>query len=206
MNNNSNIIFESVRGLATLPIDDVFLRERKIFLVGEVNDQSCNSLITKLLYLEGMDNTRPIYLFINSPGGIVGSGLAVYDTIRLMKSPIYAVITGLAASMGSILFLACDNRLMLPSSRLMIHDCSWGSHEMGGKKPHEIQQELDQLKKTNERLVSIIAERTGKTEEEIAEVTRFDTYFDAEEAIKFGLATAVIDSESFGQMCKMEAE
>ena len=107
----ANVILESVRGLSPIPIEDVFLRDRKIFLVGEVNDESCN----ELLYMEAEDDTKPITLFINSPGGDVGSGLAVYDTIRLLKSPVTAVVTGIAASMGSIILLACDadKRLML---------------------------------------------------------------------------------------------
>ena len=199
-----NVILESGRGINAVPIEDVLLRSRKIFLVGEVNDESCNTLIKELLYMESEDDTKPITLYINSPGGEVTSGLAVYDTIRLMKSPVTAVVTGIAASMGSIIFLACDSdkRLMLPSSKVMIHDCSWGRREMGGKKPFEIEQELNQLKGTNERLVSIIAERTGKTMEEIAEVTKYDSYFSAEEAIEFGLASGIVDAGTMSELLR----
>ena len=199
-----NVILESGRGINAVPIEDVLLKSRKIFLVGEVNDESCNTLIKELLYMESEDDTKPITLYINSPGGEVTSGLAVYDTIRLMKSPVTAVVTGIAASMGSIIFLACDSdkRLMLPSSKVMIHDCSWGRREMGGKKPFEIEQELNQLKGTNERLVSIIAERTGKTMEEIAEVTKYDSYFSAEEAIEFGLASGIVDGGTMSELLK----
>lgn len=195
----SNIIYESVRGIQAIPIEDAFLRDRKIFLVGQVNDESCNQLIKQLMYMESEDNTRPITLFINSPGGDVGSGLAVYDTIRLMKSPVTAIVTGIAASMGSIILLACEkeNRYMLPSSRIMIHDCSWGSRDFGGYKPHEIEQELNQLKNTNTRLLSIIAERCGKTVKQVAKVTMHDSYFDAKEAIEFGLVSAVVDNDRF---------
>ena len=200
----ANIILDSVRGPQPIPIDDVFLKDRKIFLVGEVNDASCNDLIKQLLYMEAEDNTKPITLFINSPGGNVGSGLAVYDTIRLLKSPVTAVVTGIAASMGSIILLACDadKRLMLPSSKVMIHDCSWGHREMGGMKPIEIEQELRQLEQVNERLVSIIAERTGKTLKQVSKVTMSDSYFNAEEAIEFGLASKVIDSECLSELMK----
>jgi ATP-dependent Clp protease protease subunit len=99
--------------------------------------------------------------------------------------------------MGSIILLACDEdkRLMLPSSRVMLHDCSWGRHEMGGKKPHEVEEELNQLKKTNERLVSIIAKRTGKTVKQVSKITRYDSFFSAEEAIEFGLASKVMDTD-----------
>ncbi|MCR4739500.1 MAG: ATP-dependent Clp protease proteolytic subunit [Lachnospiraceae bacterium] len=195
----ANIIYESVRGIQVIPIEDAFLRDRKIFLVGEVNDESCNELIKQLMYLESKDNTLPVILYINSPGGSVGSGLAVYDTIRLMKSPVKAVVTGIAASMGSIILLACDkeNRYMLPSSRIMIHDCSWGSRDFGGYKPHEIEQELNQLKNTNERLLSIIAERCGKTMKQVARVTMHDSYFNAKEAIEFGLVSSVLDDKCF---------
>ncbi len=203
----ANVIVESVRGLDPIPIDDMFLKERKVFLVGSVNDESCNQLIKELLYMEAQDDSKPITLFINSPGGEVLSGLAVYDTIRLLKSPVTAVVTGIAASMGSIIFLACDadKRFLLPSSKVMVHDCSWGRHEMGGKKPFEIEEELNQLKATNERLLSIIAERTGKTVEEVAEVTRFDSYFGAKEAIEFGLASKVLDQDSFSTLMKKGA-
>ena len=202
-----NIILDSVRGPQPVPIDDMFLKDRKIFLVGEVNDASCNDLIKQLLYMEAEDNTQPITLFINSPGGQVGSGLAVYDTIRLMKSPVTAVVTGIAASMGSIIMLACDEdkRLMLPSSKVMIHDCSWGHREMGGMKPFEIEQELRQLEQVNERLISIIAERTGNSVEDVSNVTMCDSYFNAEEAIEFGLASKVIDSDCLGELMKRNA-
>ena len=206
MYQTSNVILASVRGIDAVPIDDIFLRERKIFLVGSVTDESCNDLIKKLLYLESVDNTRPITVFLNSPGGSVWDGLSVYDTIRLMKSPVTAVVTGIAASMGSILLLACEkeNRLMLPSSRIMIHDCSWGKRDFGGVKPGAIQEELDMLKKTNERLLSIIAERTGHKVDEISEITKEDAWFDAGEAIEFGLASAVIDETNFETLIRKE--
>ncbi len=203
----SNIIYDSVRGIQAIPIEDAFLRDRKIFLVGEVNDESCNTLIKQLMYMESEDNSRPITLYINSPGGSVGSGLAVYDTIRLMKSPVSAVVTGIAASMGSIILLACEkeNRYMLPSSKIMIHDCSWGSRDFGGYKPHEIEQELDQLKNTNARLLSIIAERCGKTVKQVAKGTMNDSYFDAGEAVKFGLVSKVVDNDSFSAIVQKGA-
>lgn len=200
----SNVIYESVRGIQAIPIEDAFLRDRKIFLVGEVNEESCNELIKQLMYMESENNTRPITLYINSPGGSVTSGLAVYDTIRLMKSPVRAVVTGIAASMGSVILLACEkeNRFMLPSSRIMIHDCSWSNRNFGGYKPHEIEQELNQLKNTNERLLSIIAERCGKTVRQVAKITMHDSYFYAKEAIEFGLVSAVVDNGIFNEITK----
>ncbi len=195
----SNVIYESVRGMQVIPIEDAFLRDRKIFLVGEVNDESCNQLIKQLLFMEAEDDTRPIFLYINSPGGDVTSGLAVYDTLRLMRSPVTAVVTGIAASMASIIMLGCDKdrRFMLPSSRIMIHDCSFGRRDIGGKKPGEVEEVLNQLKNTNARLLSIIAERTGKTVRQVSKVTQNDSYFDAKEAVEFGLATAILDEKGF---------
>ncbi len=200
----TNIILESVKGPRLIPLDDIFLKERKIFFYGQVTEESCDDLIKKLLILEATDNTSPITLFINSPGGEVGSGLAVYDTIRVMKSPVRACVTGMAASMGAIILVACDKerRFMLDHSKIMIHDCSWESRNMGGRKPHEIETELSQLKSVNERLISILAEGCNKSVEEIAEVTRQDSYFDAEEAIEFGLASKVIDTDTLTQLLK----
>ena len=202
-----SVLIESVRGIVPVHLDDVFLRDRCIFLCEEVTTDSCNELIKQLLYLEKTDDVSPINLFINSPGGSVTDGLAVYDTIRLLKSPVTAIITGIAASMGSIILLACepDRRLMLPSSRIMVHDASWGHRDMMGKKPHEIEEELNQLKAVNDRLVSIIAERTGKTVEEVAKVTKYDSYFNATEAIEFGLATKMIDSDCLSELIKKGA-
>ncbi len=201
----SNIIVESVRGPQLIPIDDMLLKQRKIFLVGTVDDESVNALIKKLLYLESVDDTAPVHLFINSPGGSVSDGLALYDTISLMKAPVTAVVTGIAASMGSIIMLACDKerRLMLPNSRIMIHDASFGGkRDMSGLKPHEIQQELDQLTQVNDRLVSILAKRCGRTVREVAKVTKSDSYFDAPAAIKFGLASSIIDSDTLSSLIK----
>ena len=200
----ANVILESVKGPQLVPIDDIFLHDRRIFFCGEVTDASCNDLIKKLLYLESRDSKKPIQLFINSPGGSVGDGLSVYDVIRTMSAPVTAIVTGIAASMGSIILCACDSdkRLMLENSKVMIHDCAWGHNDMGGKKPHEVAEELRQLSKVNERLVSILAERCGKTIEEVSEVTKKDSYFDAEEAIEFGLASKIIDTETLGRLMK----
>lgn len=130
-------------------------------------------------------------MYINSPGGKIDCGLPVYDAMRMSKAPIRTVCIGVAASMGSILFLGGDKREMLPHSRVMIHDPSFGGGSYAGKKPHEIQAEVDNLNKFREKLCKIISERTGRTVEEVCEKTKEDSYFSAEEAIEFGLATAI---------------
>lgn len=123
------------------------------------------------------------------------SGLAVYDYIDMMRSPVRTVCIGTAASMGAILFLAGRKREMLPHTRLMIHDPSYSHNDIGGRKPHEIQHELDKLNETREVLAEIISEKTGKSIEEIYSVTASDTYYNAQEAVEFGLATAIMKGE-----------
>jgi len=188
----ANLIKESARGIEVVRIEDELLLSREIFFVDGVDKESSNELLKQLMYLERQDNTKEIKIYINSPGGEVMSGLAVYDFISLMKAPVTTVCIGTAASMGAILFLAGQKRQMLPHTRLMIHDPSFARAEFGGRKPHEIQHELDKLNETRESLARIISEKTGKTLEEVYEVTADDTYYSAEEAIEFGLATEII--------------
>lgn len=189
-----NVLRESARGYQALDINDVLLQEREIFLTDEVNTNTCSDLIKQLLFLEKEDPGKEIKLYINSPGGCVHSGLAVYDCMKLMSSPVTTICIGTAASMGSILFLAGEKRLMLPNSRIMIHDPSFGGGNLAGMKPHQIKTELDGLVEVQKKLCSLIAERTGKSVEEIRELTKEDTYFNAEESIKFGLATEIIEN------------
>ena len=186
-----NVLRESARGFQALALDDVLLQDRAVFLTDEVNTETCSSLIKQLLFLESEEPGKEIKFYINSPGGCVNSGLAVYDCMRMISSPITTICIGTAASMGSILFLAGKKRQMLPNSRIMIHDPSFGGGNLAGKKPHQIKTELDDLIEVKEKLCGIIAEHTGKSVEEIQELTKEDTYFNVEEAIEFGLATEV---------------
>ncbi len=188
------ILKESVRGIERIDIEDELLSSREIFLVDGVDARTSNELIKQLMYLQREDSTKEITLYINSPGGEVISGLAVYDYISMMTAPVKTVCIGTAASMGAILFLAGKKRMMLPHTRLMIHDPSYSHNDIGGRKPHEIQHELDKLNETREALARIIAEKTGKTIEEIFAVTADDTYYSAQEAIDFGLATDIMDT------------
>ena len=198
----ARIIKETVRGIDIVDLEDELLQSREIFLTGGVDANTTNELIKQLMYLEREDDEAEITLYINSPGGEVTSGLAVYDYMTLMKAPIRTVSIGTAASMGALLFLAGDKRQMLPHTRIMIHDPSYSNADMSGKKPHEIQHELDKLNETRQIIAQIISEKTGKTLEEVYEVTANDTSYNAEEALKFGLATEIIDSESFGKRGK----
>ena len=188
----ANVIIESSRGLQPIAVEDELLRNREVFLADMVSAESSNELIKQLMYLD-RQSSEEITLYINSPGGSVQDGLAVYDTIMLLNAPVRTVCIGTCASMGAILFLAGKRREMMPHGKIMIHDPAFGGrHEMGGKKPHEIQAELDDLNRCREALARIIAERTGRTIEEIYEVTVNDTYYDPDEAVEFGLATNII--------------
>ncbi len=191
----ANILKESVRGIQTVSIEDELLSNREIFLTEQVDAATSNELLKQLMYLERQDCQKEITIYINSPGGEVISGLAVYDYISIMKAPVKTVCTGTAASMGAILFLAGKERLMLPHTRLMIHDPSYSHNDIGGRKPHEIQRELDKLNETREALARIISEKTGKSLEEIYEVTASDSFYSAKEATQFGLATGIMKGE-----------
>lgn len=187
----ANIIKETSSGYSRIAIEDELLGSREIFLVDGVNDVTSSELIKQLMYLEREAPGEEITFYINSPGGIVQSGLAVYDYIMLMKSPVKTVCIGDAASMGAILFLAGEKREMLPHTRIMIHDPSYSSFDMGGRKPHEIQREVDKLNKVREITANIISERTGKPLETVYKATAEDSFFSAEEAIEYGLATGI---------------
>lgn len=191
----ANILKETVRGIDCIRLEDEFLVSREIFLTEEVNAQTSNELIKQLMYLERQDSESEVTIYINSPGGEVISGLAVYDYIGMMKAPVRTVCIGTAASMGAILFLAGAKRQMLPHTRLMIHDPSYSHNDIGGRKPHEIQHELDKLNETREALARIISEKTGKSIDEIYKVTADDTFYSAQEAIDFGLATEILKGE-----------
>lgn len=186
----NNILKETVRGAELIPLEDMLLEESEIFLVDEITPKSANNLIQKLMYLDSKD-LGEITIYINSPGGEVISGLAVYDYIKIMKSPVKTVCIGDAASMGAIIFLAGEKREMLPHTRILIHDPSYGHLDVSGKKPHEIQRGVDSLNKVRETLAEIISEKTNKNLDEIYKITAEDNYFTADEAIDFGLATGI---------------
>ena len=188
------VILESARGFETLYLHDKLLNDnREIFFTNEVTAQSCSNLLTELIYLNRIEPDKTITLYLNSLGGSVIDGLAVYDVIRPLDAPVKTVCVGTCASMGAILFLAGTEREIIEHGRIMIHDPSFGmQHDISGKKPHQIQLELDELNKWRESLAKIISERTERPLEEIYEATANDTYFNAEEAVKFGLATHII--------------
>lgn len=191
----ANVITETVRGIDCVRIDDVFFSRREIFLTSPIDAVSSCEIMKQLMYLEQQDSHSEVTIYINSPGGEVLSGLAIYDIISMMKAPVRTVCIGTAASMGAILFLAGQKREMLPHAQLMIHDPSYSHNDIGGRKPHEIRNELDKLNEVRETLAGIISEKTGKSLKEIYNLTANDTYFSAQEAVKFGLATGIVKGE-----------
>lgn len=188
----ANLIRETVNGMSVLSAEDVLFNNREIFLTKSVDVDTSTELIKQLMVLEKLDPKKEITFYINSPGGEVISGLAVYDYIQLMKAPVRTVCIGTAASMGAILFLAGDKREMLSHTRLMIHDPAYGGGDMAGKKSHELQQYVDKLRQMQEITAKIIAEKTGRTLEDVYEKTKEDSYFNTSEAMEYGLATGIV--------------
>lgn len=187
---NPRVMKETSAGYVFAEIRDEMFRFREVECVGEINDESVYSLCRQLRQLQREDPDGPITMFINSSGGEVSSGLALYDVMAGLSCPIRTVCLGTAASMGAILFLAGTQREILPHGRVMIHD---PLQIMSGRiTALQLQEEGRQLMQTREILCGILAQRTGRTPEEIYQKTKHDTYFSAEEAVAFGLATQVI--------------
>ncbi|MFM1841731.1 MAG: ATP-dependent Clp protease proteolytic subunit [Cyanobacteriota bacterium] len=179
---------------------DIYTRlsqERIIFLGQEVNDSIANRIVAFLLYLDSEDPSKPIYLYINSPGGSVTAGMAIYDTMQYIKSEVITICVGLAASMGAFLLAsgAPGKRLALPHARIMIHQPMGGT---GRRQATDIDIEAREILRIRQQLNGIMAERTGQTIEKIAKDTDRDYFLSAAEAKEYGLIDKVIESSSLG--------
>ena len=173
---------------------DIYTRlgvERILFLGSEVNDAIANSLVAQMLYLDSEDNSKPIYLYINSPGGSVTAGLAIYDTIQYVKSDVVTICVGLAASMGAFLLGAGTKgkRLALPHSRIMIHQPLGGTSQ---RQASDIEIEAREILRIKDMLNQNMAEMTGQPIEKIEKDTDRDYFLSAEEAKNYGLIDRVI--------------
>ena len=175
-------------------IQKTFLKQRKIFLWGAVTDESAKDLTEKLLYLEAMDPGKPITFYINSPGGSITAGMAVYDTMQLVTSPITVVVTGMAASMGSILLSGAKKgrRLIYPHARVLIHQPLISGRMTGAAVDINIQ--AQEMEKLRDELNGILARASGQPMERIQKDTDRDFYMTAEEAIKYGLVDKIVES------------
>lgn len=170
--------------------DKKFLEQRRIFLWGPVHDDSAKSIVNRLLFLEADKPGEEITFFINSPGGVVTSGMVIMDTMQMISSPVKTVCMGLAASMGSILLSAGEkgSRLIWPSGRVMIHQPSIGG---AYGQATDIEITAKQLLKTKEISAQILADNTGKSFEQVMEDFDRDFWMDADEAKKYGIVDAI---------------
>lgn len=186
------IIKETSSGTSFSEIRDEMFSDREILCVGEINSVTVNSLINQIRYLAKSDPEKEITMYINSPGGEVSSGLALYDVMKAVKCPIRTVCVGTAASMAAVLFASGSERDMLPHARIMIHD----PLIIGGAGGSALAMKRlsDDILRTREIMCGILAEHTGRTLEEIYEKTASDSFFYADEAIKFGLADKVVEN------------
>ena len=184
------VVEQTNRGERSYDIFSRLLNDRIIMLCDEVNDATASLVVAQLLYLEGQDPDKEISLYINSPGGSVTAGLAIYDTMQYIKCDIETICIGMAASMGSFLLAGGTKgkRLALPNSEIMIHQPSGGAQGQAT----EIQIAAEHILKTRERLNRILAENTGQPLEVISRETDRDNFMSAEEAKAFGLIDEVI--------------
>jgi ATP-dependent Clp protease protease subunit len=166
------------------------LKDRIIMLSGEINDHLANSIVAQLLFLANEDNEKDIYIYINSPGGSVTAGMAIYDTMNLINPNVSTICTGLAASMAAFILASGTKgkRYALPNSEILIHQPLGGAQGQST----EIQIAAKHILRIRERINAILAEKTGKTIEEINRDTERDNYMFAEEALEYGLIDAIM--------------
>ena len=188
------VIEQSGRGERSFDIYSRLLKERVIFLVGEVNDQTANLVVAQLLFLESENPDKDISFYINSPGGSVSAGLAIYDTMQFIKPDVSTLCTGLAASMGAFLLAAGakGKRFVLPNSRVMIHQPSGGFSGQAS----DIEIHAKEVLYLKRRLNEMMALHTGQSIEVIDRDTDRDNFMSAEEAVKYGLIDKVLQTRA----------
>ena len=184
------VIEQTSRGERSYDIYSRLLKERIIFLGEEVTDASASVIIAQLLFLEGEDPEKDIHLYINSPGGSVTAGMAIYDTMQYIKCDVSTICMGLAASMGAFLLSSGTKgkRYALPNSEIMIHQPSGGAKGQAT----DIKIVADHILRTKAKLNKILAENTGKDVEIIAQDTERDNFMTAEEALEYGLVDKIL--------------
>lgn len=185
------VIEQSGRGERAYDIYSRLLRDRLIFLVGPVNDQTANLVVAQMLFLESENPDKDISLYINSPGGSVSAGLSIFDTMQFIKPDVATLCMGMAASMGSFLLMAGakGKRSALPNSRVMIHQPSGGAQGQAS----DIEIQAREILKTREQLNRIYADRTGQTIERIAADMERDRWMSPNEALDYGLIDKVLE-------------
>ena len=185
------VVEQTGRGERSYDIYSRLLNDRIIFLSDEVNDATASLVVAQLLYLEAQDNTKDISLYINSPGGSVSAGFAIFDTMNFIKCDVSTICVGMAASMGAFLLAAGakGKRYALPNSEIMIHQPLGGMQGQAS----DMKIHADHIIKTRERLNTVLSGRTGKSIEEITRDTERDNFLSAAEAAEYGLIDKVID-------------
>ncbi|MDH5464737.1 MAG: ATP-dependent Clp endopeptidase proteolytic subunit ClpP [Thiovulaceae bacterium] len=185
------VIEKSGRGERSYDIYSRLLKDRIVMLSGEVNDQVSASIVAQLLFLEAEDPEKDIYFYINSPGGVITSGMSIYDTMNFIKPDVSTICIGQAASMGA--FLLCSGakgkRYSLPSSRIMIHQPLGGAQGQAT----DIQIQAEEILRMKADLNKILSQNTGKTIKQIEKDTERDNFMSAQEAVKYGMIDKVID-------------
>ncbi len=188
------VIEQTSRGERSYDIYSRLLKERVIFLIGEVQDYMANLIVAQMLFLESENPDKDIYLYINSPGGVVTAGLAIYDTMQFIKPDVSTLCIGQAASAAALLLAsgAEGKRKCLPHSRVMIHQ------PLGGYQGQatDIEIHARETMKVREKLNDILANHTGKTTQQIMQDTERDNFMSAEEAVKYGLADVVLHNRA----------
>lgn len=188
------VIEQTNRGERSYDIFSRLLSDRIIFLGEEITDASASTVIAQMLFLEAQDSDKDIQLYINSPGGSVTAGFAIYDTMQYVKCDVSTICVGLAASFGAFLLSGGTKgkRIALPNAEIMIHQPLIGGNGVQGQAT-DIRIMSDQMQRTKQRLNRILSENTGRTLEEVAAATDRDNYMSAEEALKFGLIDRIIE-------------
>jgi ATP-dependent Clp protease protease subunit len=188
------VVEQSSRGERAFDIFSRLLRERVIFLNGPVEDGMAALICAQLLYLESENPKKQIDMYINSPGGVVTSGLAIYDTMQYIKSPVSTVCMGMAASMGSFLLMAGEPglRITLPNARMMVHQPSGGFQG----KASDIERHAEDIIKTKRRLNELYAKHCGRTYEEVERTLDRDSFMSAEEAKEWGIVDHIYETRS----------
>ena len=184
------VVEQSSRGERAFDIYSRLLRERIIFLTGPVEDQGASLIVAQLLFLEAENPKKEISFYINSPGGVVTSGLAIYDTMQYIKSPVVTLCMGMAASMGSFLLMAGEagQRISLPNARIMVHQPSGGY----SGKASDIERHAEDIIKTKRRLNEIYVKHTGRDYETIHQALERDNFMTADAAKEFGLIDDIL--------------
>ena len=191
------VVEQTGMGERSYDIYSRLLKDRIIFLDGEINDLSADLVVAQLLFLDGQDTEKDINLYINSPGGSVTAGLAIYDTIQHLKSDVQTICLGQAASMAALILTAgkTGKRMVLPSSRVLIHQ-PWGGAQGQARDIGIQSREIIRLKKMT---IQYFALHTGKTEEQVASDMERDLYMSAQDAVDYGVADSILTREKNGK-------